>query len=203
MKKAYIIAGLLVVVIVGFAGYIKVIKPQLDSRTLTAVVPMMIDRPDIGIGFTYPSGEAGYSLIEPSVATTSDLAIKNVFLIMSTPDYIDYQGNENTEDAPPVISIMVFDNQADESEGGRITRMQNWAQANSSLTNFDNLSVESEVVEIDGAKALHYKSIGIYQKDIYLASHQGNMYLFVGQSESENDPIQQTFNDLISSVIFY
>ena len=122
---------------------------------------------------------------------------------METERYIKHQGKEDVEDAPPVISIMVFDNQADETEGGRITRMQNWAEKNSALTGFDNLSTESEVVEIDGARAIHYQSEGKYKKDMYLVSHRGNMYLFVGQSESDDDKMQQTYQDLIGSVLFY
>ena len=201
MKKAYVIAGLFLLAGLSFAVYSQVLKPQLDNRMVTAVVPTTIDRPDILLSFTYPSGEAGYALVEPPVAEESD--IKAVFLLMETERYIKHQGKEDEEDAPPVISVMVFDNQADETEGGRITRMQNWAEKNSALTGFDNLSTESEVVEIDGARAIHYQTEGKYKKDMYLVSHRGNMYLFVGQSESDDDKMQQTYQDLIGSVLFY
>lgn len=203
MKKIYLISAGVILAVVAFAVYSQFIKPQLDNRTITAVVPTVIAQPDLDFEFSYPSGEAGLSLIEPPIATTSESMLRKVFIMMQTEDYIDYQGKEGAEDAPPTISVLVFDNQADEGEGGRVTRLQNWAQTNSVLTGFDQLSAETEVVEIDGAKALHYQSVGEYKKDIYLISHSGNVYLFVGQYQEEGDYLQTTFKDLIGSILFY
>lgn len=203
MKRIHLYAGVAVLGVVLLVGYFQLVKSELDNRTVTTVVPTTITQPEFDFEFTYPSGEEGYSLIEPPVTTSAESELKKIYLIMPTENYIGYQSKEDSEDAPPTTSIFVFEDQSEESDLGRVTRLQNWANSHAGLTSFDQLATEAEVVELDGAKALHYQIDGKYKKDIYLASHQGRVYLFAGQYEETGDALQTEFTKIVNSVLFY
>ncbi|MCA9356791.1 hypothetical protein H6784_04800 [Candidatus Nomurabacteria bacterium] len=203
MKKIHLFAGIAVLVIVVLIGYTQLIKPKLDNRTVTTVVSTTITQPELDFEFTYPSGEEGYSLIEPPVTTSSGSELKKIYLMMPTENYIGYQGKEDSEDAPPTTSVFVFEDQSEEGDSGRVTLLQNWANSHAGLTAFDQISTEAEVIELDGAKALHYQVEGTYKKDVYLVSHQGNVYLFVGQYKEAGDALQTEFTKVVNSVLFY
>lgn len=200
MKKIYIVGGVAVLVLALAIGYFQLIKPQLDNKMVVAVMPETVRPEGLPLEFTYQSGEAGYSLIEPPVGTSTPLL--QAYILMKTDEYIKYQNGEYGDEAPPTISILVFDNQSDLSEEGKITRLQNWAAAHDALTSYGQLTVEAEVVDIDGEPALHYQADGLYLSDIYVASHRGNEYLFVGQYEEVGDARQTIFSDIIKTVLF-
>tara|TARA_B100000508_G_scaffold105538_1_gene83719 strand:- start:6424 stop:7023 length:600 start_codon:yes stop_codon:yes gene_type:complete len=199
MKKSYILFGIVIVAFVA-AAYVLVIKPNFEDRTVATVATMTIDRPDLDLAFTYPSGESAYTLIEPPLEQPG--FIQGVFLLMPTPEYIDYQ---NGKGSPPTsVSVFVLEQPSDDNkEGGRIARLQRWAESNSQFSSFAAISSEPEVVELDGVKALRYNTSGVYDQEVYLVQYSGRIYVFTGQYENEEDAIRSMFTEFMSKVSFY
>lgn len=200
MKKSYLIFAVVVVIALA-AAFVLFVKPMLDDRTVAITAMMTIDRPDIELAFRYPSGEAAYTLIEPPLPEDGTSPITDVFLIMPTPEYIDYQNGKGI--TPPSVSVFVIPQPESTVEGGRIARLQNWAENNPQFSSFTSVTSEPEVVEVDGAKALKYLTDGTYKQEVYLVSYSGNIYIFTGQYEEEDDQIRQMFTTFMSEVTFY
>jgi len=197
------LSGFIVVIVVAtLLLFIFVVQPWLQNQNQIEATPQTVNLEEVSLGFTYMSGEHGYSLIEPPVQ--GDL--KKAFILMSTPEYVSYQQSGNN-DSPPAISVFVFaepgsEDDSDMERPGRITRLQNWAIDNTNITAFDKSYGTPEIVELDGLKALNYQTDGSYQQDIYIAGYHGNIYMFVGQYKRPTDAIKKDFQILIDSVSF-
>lgn len=204
MKKQLIAVLLVVLVLAGFLVYTQIVKPELDNRTITAVVPTEIVNEELGVGFVYPSGEQGFALIEPPVPAGVADGLQKVYLIMSTEDYIEYQQIDAT-DTPPSVSVFVFSmpEALPGSEGAdRLAKLEIWAEVYSKYSSYGLRTAEPEVVEMDGVKVLRYATDGAYKQHVYLAFYKGNVYMFTGQYKLESDRIHEMFTDLIASVTF-
>lgn len=207
MKKTYIIfGGALIVLIVGALVFTKFIKPQLDNRTVSSVVPTTIENKEMDFAFTYPSGETGYSVIEPQTSTSSESLIKKVYLLLDTEEYISFQGEKTDGDAPPTVSIFVIkesEEAEDSATTSRMMRLRTWAEQNSSLSSYKFKTSEIEELDLDGVKAIKYKTEALYSQEVYLANYKGNIYVFTGQYKEETDDIKNMFGNLMNSVMFY
>lgn len=219
---------IIVVLILGLlATIINVLVVEPRAVEQANVAEATVSRPEVDLSFTYPSGAAGLSLIEPP--TTDNTALLQAFILMPFADYQAIQGNEPPTESPASISIFVFKEAEDEESAtitlgtasgtdgaavieesavtdtprvGRVTRLQNWATDNQNLTSFNQAKNTPEVVDLDGVNALYYEADGLYQQQIYLAAYKGNIYMFVGQYDAESDPIYQQFKDLMTKVSF-
>jgi hypothetical protein len=206
MKKQFVI--LLVVVGLVLGGvflYQQLIRPQLDNRTVTTVAPMKITNEVLGVEFTYPSGENGYSLIEPPIPEGNSDGLQKVYLIMGTQAYIEHQSLVDTE-TPPSVSVFVFTmpESLPGSEGvDRSAKLLIWAETYARYSSYALRTTEPETVEVDGVRAIRYQTDGLYNQSVYLMSYQGKVYMFTGQYDSVEDEIYQMFNELIASVTFY
>ncbi len=202
MQKRLIFVAIAVVVIAavvyGVWG-----RQWLSGLTESVVVYETASNEDISLAFTYPSGEAGYSLIEPPVQGE----LIDAWIMMETPSYIKYQQGDKSE-TPASMSVFVFKLPEEatvaenEERAGRITRLQNWANEKKNITYIDRAYGTPEIVEIDGVKALKYDTTGLFEQSIYLASYQSNVYMFVGQYDRPTDDIKQDFEALMASVKF-
>ena len=207
MKKIIIILEVVILLFIGgWFLYTKVIEPRLDARTVTAVVPMEIDNQVLEFGFTYPSGEEGYALIEPMIATTTIDGLKKAYILMETKEYIAFQNPVEGTKTPPSVSIFVLEmpTLSEEIESlGRMERLRAWAELYPQYSSIESLNGEVEEVVLDGNRVFRYQTEGeTYRQEIYLANHQGNVYVFTGQFSEESDAIRTMYTELISSVLF-
>jgi hypothetical protein len=201
MKKLPLFIVLLVLVLATI--YILFIKPGLDGRT-SSVVPVSVESEEYNFAFSYPSGEEAYVLIEPVIPPTTSDGLKKVSIIMNNQDYMDYHSSAGEIDTPPTVSIFVVkETKYSDSEDDRLTRLKKWASQNSRYTSYTNKISELEEVGIDGIKAFRYHTSGYYQQEVYLVSHRGNIYVFVGQYEKTSDNIFDMFQNLINGIVFY
>jgi hypothetical protein len=203
MTRKYIFVSGLLGVVVLMSVYYLVGKPLLQDRTISVTSNHTVENTELSFSFSYPSGEAGYALIEPPVASTSEL--KQAYLLIENDEYISFQAAESTAEAPPTISIFVFDTpeRTDaNADVGRVTRLQSWAANYPQYSGYTTIDSEPEVTEVDGATALRYTSAGVYEQEVYLVSYQRKTYVFVGQYIEQTDPIRTTFTDLMESVLF-
>lgn len=212
MHKKYIpVLVILGLLIVGAVVYSTVIKPTLDNKTISVVANEVIDRSDLAFKFTFPSGDAGYSLIEqPGIAPTTTASstaesspLRQMFLIMDTPAYTMYQAEGWKGTMPPTISIFVFDISDDTSTSSRMDTLKNWAKNNAALSAYNQVVGEPGVVDLDGVDALQYTIPGDYNTTFTLASYKGNVYLLAGQYKDESDDIKATYSAVVESVEFY
>jgi hypothetical protein len=164
---------IIIVVALIVAGYFLVYDPTPRERVIeTATVANV----DYGLNFEYAAGADGYELI---ASATQDNALQSYVLIEKAA-LATFQA-EGGETAPPTISVFVFqlpEEEDSEESPGRVTRLQNWAQANAGLTSFTDIYGTPKITEIDGVKALEYLTDGVYQQTIYLASYRGFVYMF-------------------------
>lgn len=205
MNKKYVFLGVVVAVIVGGVVIMdQVVQPLLDSRTVETVVSAQIKVPEYDFAFSYPSGVAGYVLVEPPVATTSE-SLKKAYLMFEYGQYLDYRSAEANAQTPPAVSVFVFalPGKAEGSTLGRSERLMQWIEENPQYTSFNRRNSEVEEVEVDGVSAVSYSTEGIYFQDFTIASYSGNAYIFAGQYEVAGDSNVLMFTDLINSVTFY
>ncbi len=190
------------VLIVGALLFGYVIKPRLDNRMVSVVAPVTIANQELQFSFQYPSGEEGYTLIEPPIPETTASGLRKVYLIMSSPEYIAFQSSSSGAETPPSVSVFVLQRPpaaADET-ASRLERLQEWASQNPQFSSWLARTGGPEEVEVDGVKAWHYFTDGTYQQEVYLIGYQDNIYVFTGQYIEETDPIRSMFIDVIQSI---
>lgn len=210
----YIALGIVILIgmIVGLLAY----QNYSNDQTVVSAFNETIDRPELDLAFTYPSGDFGFSLIEPPVTEGGELL--KAFILMPTKDFVEFSERTEPGESPPTISIFVFDmpdsansatstmselsSTTSEDRPDRISRLQSWAMENTVLTSYASALATPEVVEVDGLKMFHYRADGLYQQDIYLASYKGRAYMFAAQFDSEENSTFTAFQELITKVSF-
>ncbi len=209
-KKIKLIIGGILVVVVIIVG-IMVVRPLLQNRTVAVTTNETIERPELNIAFSFPSGEDAYTYIEPVLdKNATNGGPIAAFILMRTDAYMELQKPDFVGETPPSMSLFVFNKPAESTstvasgtpEVDRITKIRNWAEANAPLTSYNLALGVPEEIEIDGAKTLHYKADGLYQQDIYIAFNKGKYYLIVGQYDGESDPQRAVFQTLVKSITF-
>lgn len=222
MKNTYIAIAVLAAIALLVGGYYVVVKPSLDNQSAATEVLELIDRPDLGIKFGYPGGESGYSHIEQGGTTstsTNDIVVtasstststdalpavlRHMYVLIETPAYITYQSTPTPEAIPPAITVMIFDNSADQTDSDRMTKLKNWALRNKDLTRFEQVAGEPEQVEIDGVTSIRYDTIGVLPTTFTITSYKGTIYLFAAQYINETDKNITTYHQILDSVSFY
>ena len=193
-KVYFSVLAVVAVLIAGFFWF-----GQEEPRV---VEDQLVENSEYRLSFNYPGGPDGYELVE---SNTSDRFLQS-YVIVEGSELEKFQTTE-VELAPPTMSIFMFQLPEEEvPEGeerpGRITRLQNWAQANAGLTAFDQIYGTPDIVEIDGVKALEYTTDGPYQQTVYLVSYRGTIYMFLGQYDRPTDQIKQDFETLLQTVRF-
>lgn len=207
MKKIYSVSLVVtVLLIIGVIVYTQIVKPALDNRTITDTAIMPVKNLDLDFGFTYPSGESGFALIEPPVPTTTSDGLQKVYVLMDTQEYVLFQSNPDQGETPPSVSVLVVKMPvlSDELETtDRLTRLKAWAELYPQYSSATIRTGQQEIVDLDGVPAIRYSTDGLYQQEVYLVSYKGNVYVFTGQFDSESDTIHSMFMELIRSVEFY
>lgn len=203
-KKIFLIVGAVALFGLLFFAYQQFTSYQLDQAA-EAVVKETVTNDELGLSFMYPTGETGFTLIEPPAGENGLL---KAYLMMPTKAYQDLQASDDARETPASISVLIFTLDEETLVGtsteraDRITRLQNWAIDNTSLTSFTTPKATPEIVEMDGLKAFHYQADGLYQQDIYLASYRGQVYMFATQYNEESDMTFTAFQELIASASF-
>lgn len=203
--KIVLILGLVALVCV--ALYSLVLQPKATFEASNAVEKM--DRPEIGLEFSYLAGPDALSLFEPASLTDPVLS---AFIIMPSSEFLKVRSQE-AQDTPPSISIFVFDNperdqvklEAAASSTEELTysdKLRLWAEKNEGFTGITEADGDIEEVEVDGLKGIKYKNEALYKQEIYLFSYQYKIYMFAGQYENDGDDMQEYFNDILDSVFF-
>lgn len=200
-KKTLLILGGILLVATLLVGYqLFMSKKNTSSGEMT--MKQVVANKELGISFSYPSGVDGFTLLEPN---GGDKGMVKAYLIIPSVEYESYK-NGDTAEAPAGMNVFVFaigDAKATSSASStRISELQNWATDNNTLTQFKQAKNTPDIVELDGVKALHYQTDGLYQQDIYLVSYKARVYMLVGQYNEQTDVTYTAFQDLIKSILF-
>lgn len=203
MKKIPVLIIILLVVIASVV-YIKLIKPQSDNGAVSVVVPVTIEAKELDFSFVYSAGESGYTLIEPPV-TAVDNGIQKIYLLLNTKEYAEFTASGNQGEAPPTVSIFVFELPevpGEAEDTSRIIRLLEWSEQTPEFSSVALRTTEPEVFEVDGVKSVRYKTEGTYRQEVYLANHKGRVYVFTGQYKKESDDVRTVFTDFMKEVVF-
>jgi hypothetical protein len=201
-KNTRIIIVTLCVAVVAGLVYFQFNKQSTD---ISAVPKETVSNDVVGLSFTYPSSEKGFALVEPPVEAGGLLAS---YVLIPSNEYEDFKTATDVREAPASISVLVYTIDSATSTAtntervDRITRLQNWAIDNDTLTSFTTAKATPDIVDIDGVKALHYQADGLYQQDIYVASYQNRAYMFTSQFDSSTDITATAFAEFIESISF-
>lgn len=208
-KTKLIVFGVLTVAVAIVS--VMFVRPWFQDRTVAVTVNETIERPALNIAFTFPSGEAGYSFLEPVLEeNASDNEPEAAFIMILSEAYMKFQEAPAGGEAPPSMSLFVFAKPAESTSTvasgtpdiDRITRLRNWTVAHEAVTSYSLAKDVPVEVDIDGVQALHYQTEGLYQQDVYVAFNKGRYYLIVGQYDGEADPARATFQELVKSITF-
>lgn len=210
MQKNKLVIGIVLFVLIIAGIGVVVARPFLQNRTIPVTVMEKIERPELNISFTFPSGEDAYSYFEPQFDASASSGPLAGFIMLPSKDYQAYQADGFMGEAPPSMSIFVYEEGeeivppgATTSDGvDRMTKIRLWAEANSGLTSYNLAQPPLEDASIDGAKAIHYKADGLYPQDVYVVFHQNSFYVITGQYDGEADPQYQVFQELVGSILF-
>lgn len=206
-KNFKIIAAVGIILVLVAALYFLILAPKANFEASNALE--LVDRPEMGLEFSYLAGPDALSLFEPEGLNKPVLS---AFIIMPSSDFLKVRSQEEI-DTPPSISIFVFDNPERaqvkiEALGSttenlsRTDKLRLWGEKNEGFTGISSATSDIEEVEIDGLKGIKYSNEASYKQDIYLFSYQEKMYLFAGQYEKDGDKIKQYFTDILNSVSF-
>jgi len=201
MNKKILIAVLLAVaVLVAFL----VIRGNNEPPQEKILTHTTITRPEINLEFTYKIGEGGYSLSEaPRGATSTDPLLNGFVLRPVSLEEMPVAGEPE-----PVISIFVIEEVEEiestdtTTEVAKIDELKDLALKYKSITGYEMIVGETEMVDVDGVDMLHYTSDGLYLHDTYFTSVFGNIYLITGQYIEKDEKIHQDFKELISTLSF-
>lgn len=208
-NKNKVVIGVVLVLIV--AGVVwGVVRPWLQNRTIPVTVMETIERPELNISFAFPSGEDAYSYFEPQFEASSTNGPLAGFIMLKSDAYQAYQADGFVGEAPPSMSIFIYEEKEEIIPLGatntesvdRATKIRLWAEANSSLTSYNLALTAPQDTLLDGAKAIRYKTDGLYPQDVYVVFHQNNFYVITGQYDGESDPQYQAFQELVKSLLF-
>ncbi len=203
-KNTLIIIAALIVLAVAAVVYYQFFRTSYDVGSLPKE---MVSNDEVGLSFTYPSTENGFSLVEPPVGDNGLLA---AYVLIPSREYEDYKASTDVREAPASISVLVYEidsgtttvTASGSERVDRVTRLQSWATDNDTLTSFTRAKATPDIVEIDGIKALHYQADGLYQQDIYLVSYQNRAYMFTAQFDAPTDITGTAFTEFIESISF-
>ena len=215
MNKQHLAVIILVLIaLVGFGAYYYSTHKTGDEAALVA--GETVTNKDLDLEFKYPGGDTGFELLQPD---GTDKGILKSYLMIPKAEYQTYKTTEGATEAPAGMNVFILalpDNDATSTDAtapatttststprmSRIAELQEWANKNSTFTSIGLAKAAPETVEIDGVKALHYQTDGLYQQDIYLVSYKNRAYMFVGQYNDLKDITYTSFQELIKSVSF-
>lgn len=207
------IVAVVTIIILGAVYYF--FGPPSNDRTVVTNTTETIANEDLNFSFSYESGETALSSMETVPEQFGSSTLKKMYMLMETKELESFnqaKANGETREAPPAISILVFDKASTTeatstsstatSTNSSVERVKQWAKENNQFTNINLATGNIEETEIDGASAIHYQTDGLYKQDVYVARYGKKMYLFVGQSFSDGDYMQEAFKKVIDSVLF-
>lgn len=206
-QKIKIVLAVGLVAVLCIVVYFLVLQPKATFEASNAVEK--VDRPEVGLEFSYLAGPDALSLFEPASLTAPTLS---AFIIMPSDEFLKVRSQE-AQDTPPSISIFVFDNPeparvrteataSSTEEPTSSDKLRLWAEENEGFTGITEASADVEEVKVDGLKGIKYKNEALYKQEIYLFSYQRKVYMFAGQYENDGDDMQGYFEDILASVSF-
>lgn len=205
-KNSLILAAVFIIVIAAVAY--QIIQTRNSNQAADAALKQTVDNKALGLSFSYMGGPDGFTLVEPPA---EQKGILKAYLLLPAKAYEEYKAQDVPGEAPAGMNVFVFTHDDDSATStaatttprtDRVTRLQEWATTNATITSFTQAKSAPETVEIDGLKMLRYKADGLYQQDIYLASYKNKVFMFVGQYNEETDQTFTEFQKLMQTVSF-
>lgn len=207
MKQKYLIAALVVVLVLGAFWFIT--KSNKTAEQVAIPMSEAVEREDLGMSFRYPDTyelrqmEGGLELNGLLMqgaftisSTTEGLPVTSGFVFREAVDVLD-----ETDVAAGVVSTTTEDTSST-TPLTKEEQLRAWAENNEALTSYESRTGEPSIVKVDGVDALFFTTNAGQLQDTYVIVYRNDMYLFVGQYETEGDVYQQNFKAFIDSIYF-
>ena len=206
-KNSLILAAVFIIVIAAVAY--QIVQTRNSNQASDEALKQTVENKALGLTFSYMGGADGFTLVEPPA---EQKGILKAYLLLPSKAYEAYKAQDTAGEAPAGMNVFVFTLEEDSAtttsaatstaRADRMTRLQEWATTNTTITSYAAAKGAPETIEIDGLKTLHYKADGLYKQDIYLASYKNKAFMFVGQYNEESDQTYTEFQKLMQTVSF-
>ncbi|NQV88738.1 MAG: hypothetical protein HQ488_00240 [Parcubacteria group bacterium] len=145
---------------------------------------------ELGLTFSYQSGEDGYLLIEPPNSTQEHEELVKAFILMKTSEYKELQGAEGGE-GPPTMNVTVFKPTE--------RHVAFWLENNFGYTGYEG---EREPFVVDGVTGLSYETDGLYRGKTVAVLYGDFLYLFTASYHEQDDGRLDAFTEFLATVQF-
>lgn len=203
MSKNIFLYFALVITFIFIAGFIytQYLKPELDSRTVVVTTQMPVVSTVAPLQFKFPSGPDALALIEPPTGDVTETGIKEVYLLMDNKQYLEFSKEEGVPPATISVFVLPYVDSAETDGLKRAEKLRAWAVANPQFSSWGAATTEPQSVEVDGVRAIAYKTESVYKQNVYVTLYNDDVYVFTGQYEKEGDTMQQMFTEILAEVI--
>ncbi len=131
---------------------------------------------------------AGYVLVEPDIATTSDLTLMRVELWRGD-EYEEFASSNDAREAPPHISVTTHADTGDS--------LVDWAKR--ALEGSGAPTSSPELTTLAGSSAVRVSGSGLYLFDTVVVMNKGKVYELRGEYMDLNDTLRNDFVTLLGS----
>jgi hypothetical protein len=150
---------------------------------------------ETALNFSYRKGPNGYMLrVDPHQMSTIPDFVRG-YQLMLVNDYLEMQNVTVPREGPPTIEIRAYKN-TDALEPAM------WAENNPLESNV-KLAVENPVeATVAGAKAVQYRTNGLYVADTYVVTQGDFVYVFIASFVDESSPMSADLKTLLDTIAF-
>ena len=180
------------VTVVGARGDAGQVVPCEKASHILQVFSSYEDRL-LGFEFPYKKGPNGY-IVVPQVRSAESELVFGV-TVFNREEYELLQSSTEAREAPPAMSISVYDNEENLSAPV-------WVQENPGLSNRELAIGSSTESVVGGANAERYTVDGLYLTDTYVVANGDYIYVLTGSYFDPESLIYQDFQTLVGEFEF-
>lgn len=172
-----------------------VVQPPVNAPATAA--PSDLARhadPEVGLSFSYRSGDDGYVLEEIPPSDVVHSQFVKTFMLMRVADRQELMRSDVGREGPPTIAVMVYRNPNGLDAAA-------WTKAESVSNFMQGVTAPTDTV-VGGEHAIVFESDGLYRSDNAIVAHGGMVYVFSAAWMDAADRMRADFADLLRSAAF-
>lgn len=146
--------------------------------------------PETGLRVAYPLGGDPYTVVQGERATSSGHV--TALHLYNKQDYIEFQNATTAREAPPSISVDVY-------ERGTSTPLRLWIRRNAQRTQYQEQS-ELSTTTMSGRAGVSYRWDGLYQQQTVATADTQYVYLVSVGYISPDDRIRSVFDGVVDTL---
>lgn len=171
------------------------IVPCIDVTYYLRVTGNVHDE-ETALDFSYRKGPNGYIMqVDPQQKMSTAPDFVRGFQLMLESDYLEMQNVTAPREGPPTIEIRAYKN-TEKLEPAM------WAEKNPLESNVTLATENPAEATVAGAKAVKYRTSGLYAADTYVVTQGDFVYVFIGSFVDESSPMPADLGALLDGLTF-